>query len=191
MQARAGSNEAAEPGAARRPIRELRATRRVCAREAAIYLIMSCGTCPPLAVVHRSGAGRASPDVWRGLANAPRVSNREATPVPCDQCPGVERAPHTCAARQYYVAATALAPVSLLFSSSKNWTRLRSSRSEPDRGLPSRGSSETTRRYVSSGLRRPEDSVSCGGGGACGAAADSDAESIRSAATRTTGQGDG
>ena len=159
---------------------------------------MSCGTCPPLAVVnngftvvHRSGAVRASPDVWRGLANAPRVSNREATPVPCDQCPGVERAPHTCAARQYYVAATALAPVSLLLSSSKNWARLRSSRSEPDRGLPSRGSSETTRRYVSSGLRRPEDSVSCGGGGACGAAADSDAESIRSAATRTTGQGDG
>ena len=128
VQARAGSNEAA---AARRPIRELRATRRVCAREAAIYLIMSCGTCPPLAVVHRSGAGRASPDVWRGLANAPRVSNQEATPVPCDQCPGVERAPHTCAARQYYVAATALAPVSLLLSSSKNWTEIRFGRPVP------------------------------------------------------------
>ena len=53
-------------------------------------------------------------------------------------------------------------------ASSRTGTRLRSSRSEQDRGLPSRGSSETARRYgfpVAEARRMTRFSISCGGGG--------------------------
>ena len=98
-----------------RPIRELRRPRRVCARAAAILMIPVLG-CGGITVEYMAREpcvpGRTCGEAWR--THRPFPIDR-ATPVPSDWSPGVERAPHTCAARQGrtpYVAATEVAPVS-------------------------------------------------------------------------------
>ena len=84
-----------------RPIRELRRPRRVCARAAAILMIPvpGCGGITVEEYMAREPCvpGRTCGEAWR--THRPFPIDR-ATPVPSDWSPGVERAPHTCAARQ-------------------------------------------------------------------------------------------